>query len=54
MYWEVSGKIYKLKNNFSARVTTSTAHHGANNVILLNVDCSCIALWLTSTKGGQV
>jgi len=34
MYWEVSGKIYKLKNNFSARVTTSKTQNDSNNLLL--------------------
>ena len=48
-----SAKISKFKE-FSTRVTTSTFHHDANNVLLINVGCSCIAVHLTSTKGGQV
>jgi len=27
-------KIFKLKKQFSARVTTSTAHHDPNNLLL--------------------
>jgi len=33
MYWEGSGKISKLKNNF-LQVTTSTIHHDSNNLLL--------------------
>jgi hypothetical protein len=53
VYWEGSGKIFTFKK-FSTRVATSTAQRNANNVLLLNVGCSCIAVQLTSTKGGQV
>ena len=34
MYWEVSGKISKLKKQFSTRVTTSTAHRDSNNLLV--------------------
>jgi hypothetical protein len=33
MYWEGSGKIYKLKIK-STRVTTCTTHHDSNNFLL--------------------
>ena len=32
MYWEVSGKISKLKNNF-LQVAISTAHHEINYLL---------------------
>jgi len=34
MYWEGSGEIYKLKNKFSTRVTTSATRHDSNNLLL--------------------
>jgi hypothetical protein len=53
VYWEGSSKISQFKK-FSARVTTSAAHHDGNNVLLLRVGCSCNEVQLTGTKGGQV
>jgi len=53
VYWEGSSKISQLKK-CSPRVTTSTAHDDANNVLLLHVGCSCNTVQLTFTKGGQV
>ena len=34
MYWEGSGKIYKLKKQLSTRFTTSATHHDSNNLLL--------------------
>jgi len=34
VYWEGSGKISKLKKQFSTRVTTLTTRHDSNNLLL--------------------
>ena len=34
MYWEGKGKLFKLKNKFSAWISNSATYHDYNNLLL--------------------